>query len=125
MKPERLADALNGFQLPGVYFRPQFYTPTFSKYKDEICGWVFVHVLDRKNFMPVKTGWTMLEVIRTMYPEHFKVSAPYVEGRPCMLEFNTGCDYIKKHTKSLTEQWEILERDTLLFKKTREKYLLY
>lgn len=97
VKPERLADALNGFQLPGVYFRPQYYTPTFSKYKDELCGGVFVHVLDRKNFMPVKTGWTMLEVIRTMYPEHFKVSAPYVEGRPCMLEFNTGCDYIKKH----------------------------
>jgi uncharacterized protein YbbC (DUF1343 family) len=125
VKPEKLADALNSYRLPGVHFRPLYYTPTFSKYKDELCGGVFVHVTDRNSFLPVKTGWTMLEVILTMYPDHFKVSPPYTEGRPCMLEFNSGCDYIKNRTKSLAEQWEILDKDTLFFQNQRKKYLLY
>ena len=120
VKPEKLADALNSYRLPGVHFRPLYYTPTFSKYKDELCGGVFVHVTDRNSFLPVKTGWTMLEVILTMYPDHFKVSPPYTEGRPCMLEFNTGCDYIKNRTKSLAEQWEILDKDTLFFQNQRK-----
>lgn len=125
IKPEEFADKLNSFNLPGVYFRPMYFTPTFSKHQGKLCGGVEVHILDRKQFKAVKTGWTMLEVVRTMYEEDFQVTKPYVEGRPCMLEFNTGTNYIKDRIYSLEEQYQILERDTKEFSKTREKYLLY
>ncbi len=119
------SDKLNELNLPGVYFRPQFFTPTFSKHKDEVCGGVEVHVLDRDKFLPVKTGWSMLEVIRTMYPNDFQVRAPYVEGKPCMLEFNTGTNYIKDQLYNLEEQYEILKRDTKAFSNIRKKYMIY
>ena len=77
-----------------------------------MCGGVQLHIIDRKLFPAVKVGWTMLDVIRKMYPEDFKVNKPYVEGRPGMLEFNTGCGYIKEGTKTLEEQLEIIENDT-------------
>lgn len=86
---------------------------------------VQVHVIDRESFLPVHTGWAMLEVIRTMYPNDFKVLPPYKEGNHCMLQFNTGCNYIMEHQYTLEEQFHILDSDTQKFKETRKKYLIY
>lgn len=119
------AKKLNECNLEGVYFRPMFFTPTFSKHQGKMCGGVEVHILDKQKFKPVKTGWTMLEIVRTMYEADFQVLKPWVEGRPCMLEFNTGTDKIKNRVYTLEEQYEILSKDTKEFGKIREKYLLY
>ncbi len=125
IKPETLAKALNDLGLPGVHFRVQYFMPTFSKHKDEMCGGVQVHILDRKKFLPVRTGWAMLEVIRDLYPNDFEVNKPYVEGRPRMLQYNTGCNYILEREYSLAEQFAIIDRDSKQFTTTRSKYLLY
>ena len=125
INPKDLEEKLNSLNLPGVYFRRHYFTPTFSKFKDELCGGVQVHVLDRKTFLPVHTGWAMLDVVRNMYPNDFKVNAPYKEGANCMLQFNTGCNYIMEQKYTLQEQFEILEKETKEFNLTREKYLLY
>ena len=123
--PVAYSKKLNDLGLEGVYFRPLYYTPTFAKFAKEMCGGVQVHILDREKFQAVKTGWAMLDVVREMYPNDFKVTKPYVEGRPCMLEFNTGCDFIIEKKKTLKEQFEVIDRDTKEFGKIREKYLLY
>lgn len=120
-----LEEKLNSLNLPGVYFRRQYFTPTFSKFKDEVCYGVQVHVLDRKTFLPVKTGWAMLDIIRHMYPNDFKISKPYKEGGNCMLQFNTGCNYIMEDRYTLEEQFEIIDRETKEFTDLRNKYLLY
>ncbi len=120
-----LEEKMNALNLPGVYFRRQYFTPTFSKFNGEVCYGVQVHVTDRKAFKPVKTGWALLDVIRHMYPNDFKVLPPYKEGANCMLQFNTGCNYIKEDRYSLEEQFEILERETKEFSILREKYILY
>ncbi len=125
IEPERLSEKMNSFGFKGVYFRPLYFTPTFSKHKDELCGGVFLHILDRKLFTPVKVGWTLLEVIRTMYPDDFQVGKPYREGGHTMLEYNTGTDKIRKHELSLEEQMIIIDKDTKEFGKIREKYLIY
>ena len=123
--PVVYARKLNKLNIPGVFFRPLYFTPTFSKHEKKLCGGVQVHILDKNVFPAVKTGWAMLDIIKNLYPEDYKVLPPYVEGRPCMLQFNTGCDYIMKGTYSLEEQFAIIDRDTKEFGKIREKYLLY
>ena len=125
MKSETLARQLNELNLPGVYFRPQYFTPTFAKYAKELCGGVFMHVTDRKAFHSIKTSWAILRVIRENYAEHFKISAPYVEGRPCMFEFETGCDYIRDMTYTLQQEWDILDQDEASFREVRKNYLIY
>ncbi len=125
MKSETLARQLNELNLPGVYFRPQYFTPTFAKYAKELCGGVFMHVTDRKAFHSIKTSWAILRVIRENYAEHFKINPPYVEGRPCMFEFETGCDYIRDMTYTLQEEWDILDKDEATFKEIRKNYLIY
>lgn len=125
INPNVYAEKLNALNLGGVYFRPLYFTPTFSKHEKQMCGGVQVHVLDRDKFPAVKCGWAMLEIVRELYPDDFKVNKPYVEGRPCMLEFNTGCDYIISRKYSLEEQFKIIDEDTKKFGSIREKYLLY
>jgi len=49
----RFADALNQAGLPGVYFRPLQFQPTFNKHANRLCEGVFVHVTDRSTFEPV------------------------------------------------------------------------
>lgn len=125
LKAERLAEELNGYGLKGVYFRPQWFTPTFSKYVGELCGGVYVHITDRKTFEAVKTSWTMLYHIRTKYKEHFKINKPYVEGRPTLFHFEAGEDSIIENSVPLIEQLESLQKDTEEFKEISKKYYIY
>ena len=125
MKAERLAEDLNSYNLPGVHFRPQWFTPTFSKYKDELCGGVFLHITDRKAFNSMRTSWVMLNHIRTKYPDDFKINKPYVEGRPTLFHFEAGHDTIIENSVSLEEQFKLLDEAQNDFIKLREKYLLY
>lgn len=125
VNPFDLSSKLNTYGFEGVYFRPLYFTPTFSKHAGKMCGGVQLHILDREKFTPVKVGWTMLQVIRNMYPYDFKVLPPYKEGRPCMLELNTGSGYFTKEYHNLESLYDILKNDTEKFKKIREKYLIY
>ena len=125
LKSEKLSEELNSYNLPGVYFRPQYYTPTFSKYAGELCGGVFVHVTNRETFHTVKTSWVMLHHIRTNYSEHFKISKPYVEGRPSLFEFEAGADNIIFNNIPLDEQLRIVDEESKKFEEIRKPYLLY
>lgn len=123
--PYRLSDALNGMDLPGVFFRPIHFKPTFSKHADKHCHGIQIHIRDARVFRPVKTGWTIFTVIREMYPDEFQINPPWREGSPTMLQYNTGCDYVQDGSRDLEELYVIIERDSEIFTKTRERYLLY
>lgn len=125
INPFDLAKMLNDMKLKGVYFRPVYFTPTFSKHKDTLCGGVYVHVLNRDKFETIKVSWTMLDTIRKMYPNDFSINKPYKEGAKCMLELETGGAFLKDMTYSLKEQFELLEKDKKKFGKIRDKYILY
>ena len=122
---KELEEKLNSLKLPGVLFRRQYFTPTFSKFQGEVCSGVALHITNRKKFKPVHTGYAMLDVIRHMYPNDFAINKPYKAGANCMLQFETGCNYILEDKYTLKEQFQILDRETEEFKNTRKKYLLY
>lgn len=120
---ELYAKALNDLNLPGVIFRPAYFTPTFSKHQNVLCNGVQVHVTKRQEFKAVKTGWAMLEVVRKMYPETFSINNE--SSNKNMINLNTGTNYISKGLYSLEQQFSILQQDTAIFGAIRENYLLY
>jgi len=67
----RLARELNGRGLPGVAFRPVFFTPTFSKHAGTLCAGVEPHVLDPEAFRPVRTGLHLLDALYRQAPERW------------------------------------------------------
>ena len=70
--PERWGDTLNNLCLPGVHFRPIHFTPTFSKYVDQACHGVQVHVTDRTQFKPVDVGLHLIATAQRDYSDQFK-----------------------------------------------------
>ena len=75
--PFRLAEDLEGRGLPGVAFRPAYFTPTFSKHAGQRCGGVQIHILDREALRPVELGIHLLDALRRQDPAAFawRVSA--------------------------------------------------
>ena len=115
---EAWADELNKLNLPGVYFRPVWFTPLSSTNANKLCSGVEVHVTDRSVFESVYTGWAMFYVIRNMYPSDFTMTKSTIN-------VNTGCNYISQNRYNLEELHTIIKNDSKTFKETRSKYLLY
>ncbi len=76
---ERFAEAMNDRQLPGVYFRPVVFEPTFQKHAGTSCAGCQLHVLDRRVFRPVETGVTLIEAFRACRPDRFRWKEPPYE----------------------------------------------
>ncbi len=64
-----LSEKLNARPLPGLYFRPVYFTPTFSKYAGQQCRGVQMHITDRHAACPVEGGLALLDAIRSLYPD--------------------------------------------------------
>jgi uncharacterized protein YbbC (DUF1343 family) len=62
--PFALAEDLRQRTIPGVAFRPAYFTPTFSKHAGVSCGGVQVHVVDRGALRPVALGLHLLVALR-------------------------------------------------------------
>ena len=68
----RLAESLNALDLAGVYFRVQSFTPTFSKFKDQVCQGIQIHVVDRDRFDPISGALHLLLQTLDLHPEELK-----------------------------------------------------
>jgi uncharacterized protein YbbC (DUF1343 family) len=58
--PEKFVGLVESCKLPGVKFRPCWFTPLWDKHANKLCGGLQIHVTDRKNFLPVKTGTAII-----------------------------------------------------------------
>ena len=124
----KLCQRLNSKKLPGVLFRPVYFSPLMSKYKDKKCQGVQFHIIDREAFLPVLSGLTLLETIIDLYPHRFEWGQPSSSNSRFFFDLLCGTDKIRKglmkgeKAEDIVKSWE----DELLnFKEKRERYLLY
>jgi uncharacterized protein YbbC (DUF1343 family) len=76
---ERFAEAMNQKGLPGVYFRPAVFEPTFQKHAKTTCAGCQIHVLDRRAFRPVETGVSLIAAFRAASVDQFAWRNPPYE----------------------------------------------
>jgi uncharacterized protein YbbC (DUF1343 family) len=75
---EALCRKLNALGLPGVFFRENYFQPTFQKFASELCSGAQLHIIDRNQFHPFQTGVEIIRLLRKLYPEQFVwKQAPY------------------------------------------------
>jgi uncharacterized protein YbbC (DUF1343 family) len=122
----RLADAMNGLNLPGVLFRPVYFTPTFSKFEKQQCQGVQVHVVDRNAVRTVELGLHLVKTIHDLWPDQFQFLPPYREGGRPFFDLLAGTDAwrygleagvsVETFTRSWADQQEpfLAERASLL-----------
>jgi uncharacterized protein YbbC (DUF1343 family) len=127
---EKFAKALNRRDLPGVFFRPVVFEPTFQKHARVACGGCQIHVLDREAFKPVLTGFAVIDEMRAADPasfgwkpppyeyEHDKQPIDVIAGAK---SFRTAID-AGERAEAIVERAHEGER---AFKDLREPFLLY
>jgi len=119
-----LARALEALQLPGVRFRPVWFTPTFSKFQGQACAGVQLHVTDAQAFRPVLTGVAVIKALHDLYPAQFQ----FLPGTPPFFDKLIGNDWLRpdiaegEDLQALQDRWQ---PDLARFKVLRARYLLY
>lgn len=114
-----LADALNAKGLPGVRFRPAYFTPSFDNHSGEACGGIQVHVTDEEAFEPVRTGLHVLKMAKTMYPD--QVSLTNSVSRLMGVE-NLQTRIVDEEVDDIIAGWQ---ENMTAFLALREKHLIY
>jgi uncharacterized protein YbbC (DUF1343 family) len=130
VKAEVFAATLNRRHLPGVYFRPAVFEPTFQKHARVACGGCQAHVLDRHTFRPVLTGLALIDEMRAADPasfawkpppyeyEHDKQPMDVIAGSP---SFRAAIDSGVR-AETIADGW----RDSVAaFERLRRPFLLY
>jgi uncharacterized protein YbbC (DUF1343 family) len=127
---ERFADELNRRRLPGVFFRPAVFEPTFHKHARQSCGGCQIHVLDRNAFRPVLTGVALVAAFRAADPRRFRWRDPPYEYEHEKLPFDilAGSSELRQQIEAgmsaedIARSWEPAVAD---FRALRQQYLLY
>ena len=127
---ERFAEAMNRTGLPGVYFRPVVFEPTFQKHAKTACAGCQIHVLDRRTFKPVATGVTLIDAFRTAGKNEFAWRKPPYEYEhdKMPIDILAGSSELREQIEggidahAIASSW-VPAVDA--FMKVRQKYLLY
>ena len=130
IEAERFAREMNELELPGAFFRPAVFEPTFQKHAKQPCGGCQIHVTDRRAFKPVLTGAALIAMFHRATPgrplwrqppyeyEHEKLPIDILAGSPQFRQqIEAGTD-----AGRMAESWAADER---AFRDRRAPYLLY
>jgi uncharacterized protein YbbC (DUF1343 family) len=125
---DSLAIKLNEYNLPGAKFEPMQFTPIPDsssapnpKYKNQICGGIYIHVVERKTFKPVSSALQILLAIRNMYSDTFQFHSTQFDRLAGNSSIRTA---IERNSKTPLEDY-FQERPYQRFLRIRKKYLLY
>ncbi len=126
----QLGKKLNELGLPGVYFRPVQFQPTFQKFQNEVCEGAFIHVTDPDSFQPVLSAIAILQEITRQAPGNFTWKNPPYEYEYKKLPFDilAGNNWLRTMIEELAPPDEIAEKmksQSGEFEKVRGKYLIY
>ena len=125
INPERWADTLNNLELLGTHFRPIHFTPSFSKYADQACHGIQVHVTDRDQFKPVDVALHLMSTAQRYYPGQFE----FLKNRGrYFFDLLSGTDALRLRLMKRESPTEIVQSwaaDVDNFTDQRRPYLLY
>ena len=127
---ERFAAAMNGLGLPGAFFRPAGFEPTFQKHAKQPCGGCQIHVTDRDAFRPVVTGVALIDMFRRFDSSRFAWRPPpYEYERDKMpIDILAGSDALRQQIERGMPVPEIAASwtdDEATFRRLRQPYLMY
>ena len=115
----KLADVLNGRNLPGIRFYPVRFTPTSSKHANQECQGVSMVVTDRAALRPVRVGAEIAAALGRLHGAQYELEAAerLFGSRENLARLRAGDD-----PSSLVGGWSAAEARWRLL---RAKHLIY
>jgi len=130
IEAERFAREMNALNLPGAFFRPAVFEPTFQKHAKQACGGCQIHVTDRTAFRPVLTGVALIAMFYKSHPSKFAWRQPPYEYEPDKMPIDilAGSATLRQQIEAGMSGADIAagwSADESAFGKLRSQYLLY
>lgn len=128
IEAEKLAKELNAQQLPGVAFFPFYFKPFFGRFSGKDCEGVLLAVTDTIQYRPVQTQYTMMGLLKSIYPEQFMEALVAAKDRKDMFCKVNGTDRVytllqeERYPSWKLRQLDADKRDAFLA--IRQKYLI-
>ncbi len=130
IEAESFARRMNALKLPGAYFRPAVFEPTFQKHAKQTCGGCQIHVTDRQQFQPVLVGVALIAMFHQVDPARFAWRQPpyQYEHDKMPIDILAGSEELRGQIESGTTARDIAaswKKDEERFRKLRDPFLLY
>ena len=130
IEAESFARQMNALKLPGAYFRPAVFEPTFQKHAKQTCGGCQIHVTDRQQFQPVLVGVALIAMFHQVDPARFAWRQPPYEYEhdKMPIDILAGSEKLRAQIAAGTSARDIAaswKKDEESFRKLREPFLLY
>ena len=119
-----IADAMNEMKLPGVLFRPCYFTPTFSKHQGVMCSGVQFHIIDKREFKPFEAGLRLIDLIKRTSPEFAFRDLKDPLGR-MFIDKLLGTDVFRSEKFDVEVFLKDIESPLEAYKKKIKEYYLY
>lgn len=124
IQAEQLAAVMNAKRLPGVFFRPVYFNPTFSKHQGKQCQGVQLYITDACAIRPVDVGVELLFTIKGLYPA-FAFLPPLKEGSRPFIDLLGGDKVYRDDDVDVPALLEQFRRESREFSLSKQKYHLY
>ena len=98
LDPRAVLAEINPQAVKGLFLRPTWFTPTFDKWRGELCGGLQLHVVDLKLFSPYRFTLELLKTVIRLYPDSFSwLDPPYeYEYEKLPIDILTGDPVIRQ-----------------------------
>ena len=123
-----LADRLNSYSLPGIYFRPIHIKPFYAVGVGKNLQGVQIHIMDYEKAALAEIQFYALQAIAELYPNQAVFKKEEYAGRHRMFDQVTGSDYIREQFSvnhrfaDIKDYWY---KDVESFRELSKKYYLY
>ncbi len=126
----RIGKQVSAWNLQGFTLRPQFFEPTFHKWKGLTCRGFQIHVTDPDNFDSFLVTLALLSAVNRIHPEEFRWKEPPYEYEferlPADLIIgNTAVRKAVEQGRPPEELGEMWNDELEEFREARKKWLLY
>lgn len=128
VNPHALAEALNHYQLPGVYFKPVTFKPYYAAFKDQMVGGVQLYFTDPAQAPLTPINFYALEALKTVAGRDLFAEALKAGKSFAMFDKVNGTDASRlalqrgRSAAEIVATWKAGEEK---FRQERKPFLLY
>jgi len=123
---DKLVDAINARNIPGLRARPISYQPSYAAYAGQTVHGAHLMITDQRVIRPLSAQITLMEILQTLYPERNLFTRPGAEES--LFDKALGTNLIRLMIAQGASAEAILESlrpRQEAFRQMRDKYLIY
>lgn len=120
----QLADSLNARDLPGVHFRPLYYSPFYFSFQNQQIQGVQIHITNIKAYRPMLTQIHILVTLHKLYPQQVLFPTEHI----VMFDRAMGTDRVRLQILDDIDAqviYQNLDEKIQSYLNIRKKYLFY